>query len=280
MLGQAVQVQQLDVGHRPGGSETGHVGHGRVSAQVEEHSLTLDPARAAVTQLDVDRPLADEACFAHDELGPARPVAVEMKPAQVVDHGPLPGLHALHAGHRRLQRGPEFGCPHRERADLRRMDDVLARQARDVRARPPDQLPLDDGGVLAFGSRRPGKVFAGFTAADDENVVGLGRGRLPRGITAHRKLLPSSSRIHRIAWSRAARESPPRRGRSASPLPSPWPRHSRRRGTTDPGPRDRGGCRGRIRNGGSGSCRARGPIERPHARCLDSSPAGPGWPTA
>ena len=50
MLWQAVEVQQLDVGHRPSGNKAGHVGHGRVRAQVQEHSLAADPARAAVSQ--------------------------------------------------------------------------------------------------------------------------------------------------------------------------------------------------------------------------------------
>jgi len=73
MVWQAVEVQELDVGRRACGNKTGHIRHGRVSAQVQEHTLAADPALTAVSQLDIDRSVANEACLSHDQFSPAGP---------------------------------------------------------------------------------------------------------------------------------------------------------------------------------------------------------------
>ena len=59
------------------------------------------------------------------------------------------------------------------------MDDVFARQAGDVRARPANVPALDDRYPLPLGRERPGEVFARFPAAEDDEVVS---NRFPTGI--------------------------------------------------------------------------------------------------
>jgi len=166
-------------GHRPGGGKAGHVRHGRVRAQIQEHPRAADAAAAAVSQLHVDRAVPGEACPAHDDLGAAGPETVQVKLVQAVDHRPLPGLYALHAGRRRLQLHPELGCPHGERADLRRANDVLARQAGDIGAGAADIVPLHGHGAMALARHRPSEVLARLTSADNKNVVILDRRHLP-----------------------------------------------------------------------------------------------------
>jgi hypothetical protein len=61
-------------------------------------------------------------------------------------------IEELHMGHRLDSLG--------------RVDDVLAWQAGDVRARTTDQLPLHDSRVVAFTRHRPGQVLASLAAAD------------------------------------------------------------------------------------------------------------------
>jgi len=188
------------VGHRPGGNEAGHVRHCRARAQVQEDAITADAAGTAVGQLNVDRSFRDEAGLAHDEFGAAGSVAVEMHLAQAVDHCPLSALYALHVGRRRPEFDSKFGCLPGERANLGGVNNVLARQAGYVRARPADQLPLNDGGAMAVTRHCPRKILARFTTADDENVVILDTRHLLRSFAIRRwpgrldALLPPAAR--------------------------------------------------------------------------------------
>jgi hypothetical protein len=55
----------------------------------------------------------------------------------------------------------------RDIRDLRAADDVLAREARDVRARAADQPALDHHDRLALLRQRPREVLARLTATED-----------------------------------------------------------------------------------------------------------------
>ena len=82
--------------------------------EVEENPVTADPAVPAVGQLDVDGPGRGETGLAHDQLGPAGPVAVQVHPAQALHHRPLPVLDPLHAGRRvAVTPGTGFGARRR-----------------------------------------------------------------------------------------------------------------------------------------------------------------------
>jgi len=76
-----IETEELHVGHRLGRREAGQLRHGRVGAQIQEHPVTADPAGTALGQLYVDGPGGREAGIAHDELGAASPVAIQMQPA-------------------------------------------------------------------------------------------------------------------------------------------------------------------------------------------------------
>jgi hypothetical protein len=177
--GQPVQVEELDVSHRPGRGQAGQVGHCRVGAQVQEDAVAADPAGTAAGQFHLDGPRLGEAGVAHDEFGPAGPVPVQVQPAQAVDHDALPVLDALHAGGGRPRFDSEFGGPPGQGAHLGGVDDVLARQAGDVRARPADQLPLHHRRALPFPRHGPGQVLACLAAADHQDVVVLDLSHLP-----------------------------------------------------------------------------------------------------
>jgi len=56
-------------------------------------------------------------------------------------------------------------------SDFRAVDDVLARQARDVRTRAADQFALDDCDSAPFLRQRPSNVFARFATAEHEIVI-------------------------------------------------------------------------------------------------------------
>jgi hypothetical protein len=82
-----------------------------LGAQIQEDAVTADPAGTALGQLYVDAPGRREAGIAHDKLGAASPVAIQMQLAQALGHGALPVLDALHVRRRGLRFDPEFGGP-------------------------------------------------------------------------------------------------------------------------------------------------------------------------
>jgi hypothetical protein len=57
---------------------------------------------------------------------------------------------------------------------LRRMNDVLARHASDIRTRAADQPALYDRDALPCSGECPRKIFPRFATTQDENVVTLG----------------------------------------------------------------------------------------------------------
>src|SRR5262249_39478900 len=64
------------------------------------------------------------------------------------------------------------------RGDLRGVNDVLAREAGDVRARPADVLAFDDRNSSAFRRQRPRQQFSGLAAAEHEEVILFDLGHL------------------------------------------------------------------------------------------------------
>src|SRR5207237_1290429 len=60
--------------------------------------------------------------------------------------------------------------------DLGGVDDVLARQAGDVRAGAADVPALDDRHLLPLGGESPGQVFTRLTASQHDDVVLFGHG--------------------------------------------------------------------------------------------------------
>src|ERR1700733_7337356 len=65
---------------------------------------------------------------------------------------------------------PELPLPPNERGDLGGINDILARQAGNVRARSADILPIYHGGSPSFFGHRPGCQFAGGAAAQHEGI--------------------------------------------------------------------------------------------------------------
>ncbi len=53
------------------------------------------------------------------------------------------------------------------------MNDVLARQASDIRTRATDQAALDESNAAPGLGECPGQIFSGLAAAKDQNLVTL-----------------------------------------------------------------------------------------------------------
>src|SRR5262249_3350097 len=108
---------------------------------------------------------------AHDQLGAAGPVLVEVHGDQALDHLALALPHAPHVGRRRPRHQPELRRVVNQVRDLCTPDLVLAGQAVDVRAGAADPFPLHHGRPAPRLRKVPRQVFPALPAAQDEVVA-------------------------------------------------------------------------------------------------------------
>ena len=86
-------------------------------------------------------------------------------------HLALALTHGCHVDVNILFADAEFVAAIKERSNLGAVDDVLAGQARDVRARTAHIFALDHNHALSLLCEGPGKNFAAGTAAQHEQIV-------------------------------------------------------------------------------------------------------------
>jgi hypothetical protein len=90
---------------------------------------------------------------------------------QAVDHLSLVVAHADHVDPPVIFGDAELFASGEVRGDLGAMDYVLARKTSDVRAGTSDVLSFYHDGSLSFLGLGPGNVFAGFAAAEHNEIV-------------------------------------------------------------------------------------------------------------
>src|SRR5262249_48318552 len=168
VLGQTIDLQRLDMGQGSRVGQAWDVGDHRVRAKIETAAPAPAPARPPRPHARPARrgskegPRAEEksAPFGREPFGgdPDRAAALlalaRAPPRHVRRHGPAP-LPVL-------RRVPQ------EIRDLGAVDHVLARQARNVGARPADQSALNDDGPAALPSELPGHVLSWLRSAENE----------------------------------------------------------------------------------------------------------------
>ena len=89
---------------------------------------------------------------------------------QTGDHLALAITHGGHVDAGVLLADPKFLAAEKVGRDLGAVDNVLARQARDVRTGTSDPFPLDDHGPEAFFGQGPGEILTAFAAAEDDEI--------------------------------------------------------------------------------------------------------------
>jgi hypothetical protein len=90
---------------------------------------------------------------------------------EVLDHLALALAHHRHVDANIFFADPELLAAIKERCDLGAVDDVFARQARDVRARTAHIFTLDHHDTLSLLSGGPGNQFTAGTAAEDNEII-------------------------------------------------------------------------------------------------------------
>ena len=90
---------------------------------------------------------------------------------EVLDHLALAFAHRRHVDANIFLADPELLAAIKERCDLGAVDDVFARQARDVRARTAHIFALDHNDALSLLSGGPGNQFTAGTAAEHDEII-------------------------------------------------------------------------------------------------------------
>src|ERR1700733_3611805 len=174
MLGTPPQVQRFDVSHRFGFPEPRRVRHGCVSSHVHEYTVSGEHTLASIAETDMNDTRSHERAVAPNEFSTRRLIFVQMNLDDPLHHLALTVVDSGHVDGDRPGLDSELCMPGYKRSDLRRMDDVLTRQARHIGARSSYILPIDDGGSTALLGHSPRNHFAGRAAAEHDDVIPFG----------------------------------------------------------------------------------------------------------
>ena len=119
----------------------------------------LQLPRAAGVQRHLDCFRFRERRFTHDQFRAAGLELAEMNLHQLVDHLPFAAGDAGHVDANVSGHDAQARCGMNKRDGLGTVNDVLARQAGDVRARAADHRTFDDDGLLALARQCPSRGF-------------------------------------------------------------------------------------------------------------------------
>src|SRR5437899_2084114 len=124
--------------------------------EIESHAIAGQHARTAVVQTHLDGLGRDEPARAHDQLGAAGLVIVEVHGDQAVDHIALARQHLLHVGGGGTRHRSEPIRVVNQIGDLRAPDLVLTGKAVGCRTGTADQFALYKGGAMPRLGHVPG----------------------------------------------------------------------------------------------------------------------------
>ena len=179
VVGQSIEFERLDVGERLCRRKARNIRDRGMCPEIESHAIAGQHARTAVVQTHLDGLGRDEPARAHDQLGAAGLVIVEVHGDQAVDHIALARQHLLHVGGGGTRHHSEPIRVVNQIGDLRAPDLVLTGKAVGVRTGTADQFALYKGGAMPRRGHVPGQKFAAFSAAKDEHFKGFRLGHLP-----------------------------------------------------------------------------------------------------
>src|SRR6266851_7936280 len=165
MIRQTLAIERLEMGHRIRRGEPWNVGQRCERTQVEEHTFADNPSSAAVVERNLKHSRSNEASFTHNQFysGVRGTLGVELMFR--FDHLAFALLNASHVESAFIHLYSEFRAAPHQRCYSRGVDDVLARQARDIRARTAEPFPLDHRRAMTLIGHRQGCPLTGFSAS-------------------------------------------------------------------------------------------------------------------
>src|SRR5580658_7275007 len=160
MFGDVIKFQGLDVGKRLHLGQSWNWLKRGARTRIDDDIFATECACPAVGQFDFDGLGANETPRPHHQFRAALLVLVEVNIDETSDHLAFAFAHRLHVDANIVFADAELLAAIKQRGDLGAMDDVLARQARDVRARAAHIFALDYDYALSLLSGGPGNEFA------------------------------------------------------------------------------------------------------------------------
>src|SRR3984893_896878 len=175
MLGNGVEVEELDMREWSGFGEPGQRRNACEGSDVEEDLVAAQRSCSSTVERDLDSPLGNEAAPSHHEFATAGGEPVQMRLDQAFDHRPLARLNLPHrhltcdAGSERLARGDNM-------SDACSVDEVLARQAGNIGAGAAHIALLYYRDALAGTAKVPRDRFSRLAAAEHHGIIGINCG--------------------------------------------------------------------------------------------------------
>src|SRR5580704_906300 len=124
-------------------------------ARTNDHIRAPQSTCGPIGQGDFHCSRSQEPSRSQYELGSRVPVIFHIHVVQAPHHPALALAHARHVDREAVECDAEFLASAKVVHNFRTMDNVLARKARNIRARAANILAIDDCDALAFASKRP-----------------------------------------------------------------------------------------------------------------------------
>ena len=162
------ELERADVGERLARGHARNVRDRRVGAEIQEDALTEDTPDASLRRNNLNGLRRHEAAFAEHEVDARSREPISMGLNQAVDHRAFSTSDALHVRRDGSRPDAVVGGFSDEVGHFRATDDVLARQASDVRTGAADERALDDDRRTTLLGQLPRDVLARLPAAEDD----------------------------------------------------------------------------------------------------------------
>src|ERR1700730_11657321 len=165
MIRDIIQFQKFNVSEGSSFEQSWDRLNRRAGAGADNDVVSTQDAGFPVRQLDLDGFWSDEMPGAHDNFGAARFEVIQVQGDQVIDHLAFSIANARHMDLTIVLGDPELRASPEIRGHLGAVNDILAWETGDVRARASDVFSFNDNRALFLLGPCPGDGFASFAAA-------------------------------------------------------------------------------------------------------------------
>src|SRR5437870_1415317 len=215
MFGDLAQFERLDVRERLCFSKTRNCFQCGPCAGADDHISTAELTSAPVEEGGLHGSRSNEPPGAQNELGARLPVILHIHLLQADDHLALAVSDARHLNRETNESNAKPFASAKVVHNFRTMDNVLARKARNIRARAANILAIDDCDALAFASKRPRSDGRARAATENHQIkffrlrlLNVGGWRGHGALHATFPLRAADSLLARIDLTRSADEAP------------------------------------------------------------------------
>src|SRR6478672_9217185 len=171
MFGDLVQFERFDMCERLRLSKSWSRIYNCARPGTDDHIGSAELALRSIAQCGLHSPVSDEASGATNEFRAGLLVIVEIEFVQARYHRSFAATDGRHIDSEILPNDTEFLTSAKVGRDLRTVNDILARQAGDVRARSANIFAVDHCDTLSLRGKGPCRDGRSSATAQDYQVV-------------------------------------------------------------------------------------------------------------